>query len=170
MLRQMQRLRKELEKVYDNYSRQLFVCALGVTRSTQAAEDALHEAFCRGFELKRMPRNLKAYMFASVRNAAIDHVRRRGRTDSLADNYIFDSAPGPAELVEQKQFGEAVAKALLRLSEDERETIVQHLYADLTFQEIADMRGRPLGTVASWYRRGLTRLKAYLETKDYGKA
>jgi len=166
----MRRLRKELEKIYDNYGHQLFVCALAVTRSAQAAEDAMHEAFCRGFELDRMPRNLKAYMFTSVRNAAIDFVRRRGRTNPLADNYIFDCSPGPAEQVQQKQFAETVARALLKLSEDERETIVQHLYADLTFQEIADMRARPLGTVASWYRRGLTRLKAYLEASDYGRA
>ena len=49
------------------------------------------------------------------------------------------------------------------LSDDERETIVQHLYADLTFQEIADLRERPIGTIASWYRRGIEKLKGLLE-------
>jgi RNA polymerase sigma-70 factor (ECF subfamily) len=102
-------------------------------------------------------------MFRSVRNAAIDQLRQKGRTTHLSEDYIFDSSAGPSELAEQNQLKRRMAKVLLKLSEDERETIVQHLYADLTFQEIADMRQRSIGTVASWYRRGLTKMKDYLE-------
>ncbi|MHC4464126.1 MAG: RNA polymerase sigma factor [Planctomycetota bacterium] len=123
----------------------------------------MHEAFCRGIRLTEIPLNLKAYMFRSVRNAAIDQLRQKGRTTHLSEDYIFDSSAGPSELAEQNQLKRRMAKVLLKLSEDERETIVQHLYADLTFQEIADMRQRSIGTVASWYRRGLTKMKDYLE-------
>ena len=161
---QMRKLRRQLEKVYDEHGRQLFTCALGITRNVELAEDAIHEAFCRGFGLNHMPQNLKAYMFSSVRNAAIDELRRRSRTSREPADFVFDSSPGPAEMAQQKQWRQSVAKALLELSQDERETIVQHLYADLTFQEIADVRGRPLGTVASWYRRGLVKLKEQLES------
>jgi len=102
-------------------------------------------------------------MFRSVRNAAIDQLRQRRKTSTLLQDYIFDSSAGPGELAEQKQFKRLVADALLKLSKDERETIVQHLYADLTFQEIADMRERSIGTVTSWYRRGLVKMKDHLE-------
>ncbi|MHC4387847.1 MAG: RNA polymerase sigma factor [Planctomycetota bacterium] len=159
----MRTLRREMEKVYDQYGRQLFTCALAVTRNPELAEDAIHEAFCRGFRQTAIPRNLKAYMFRSVRNAAIDQIRQRRRTTSLTEDFVFDSTASPGELAEQRQFKHLVAKALLKLSEDERETIVQHLYADLTFQEIADMRQRSIGTVASWYRRGLAKMKDHLE-------
>jgi RNA polymerase sigma-70 factor (ECF subfamily) len=152
-----------MERIYDQYGSQLFTCALAVTSRSELAEDAMHEAFCRGLRLTEVPRNLRAYMFRSVRNAAIDQLRKRGRTSSLLEEYIFDSSPGPSELAEQKQFKHRAAEALMKLSEDERETIVQHLYADLTFQEIADLRERPLGTIASWYRRGLAKLKMHLE-------
>jgi len=49
------------------------------------------------------------------------------------------------------------------LSEDESETIVQHLYGNLTFREIAEIREAPLGTITSWYQRGLEKLRAELE-------
>ena len=152
-----------MERVYDQYGSQLFTCALSVTRCSGLAEDAMHEAFCRGFRLTEVPHNLKAYMFRSVRNAAIDQLRRRRKTRTLLQDYIFDSSAGPGQLAEQKQFKRLVADALLKLSKDERETIVQHLYADLTFQEIADMRERSIGTVTSWYRRGLVKMKDHLE-------
>jgi len=160
---QMQKLRREMEKVYDQYGGQLFTCALGVTGCSGLAEDAIHEAFCRGFGLTEIPRNLKAYMFRSVRNAAIDQLRRRKRTGAAVENYIFDASPGPVERAARNQLRRRVAEALLKLSEDERETIVQHLYADLTFQEIADIRERPIGTIASWYRRGVEKLKGLIE-------
>ena len=152
-----------MERVYDQYGSQLFTCALSVTGCSGLAEDAMHEAFCRGFRLTEVPRNLKAYMFRSVRNAAIDQLRRRRKTRTLLQDYIFDSSAGPGQLAEQKQFKRLVADALLKLSKDERETIVQHLYADLTFQEIADMCERSIGTVTSWYRRGLVKMKDHLE-------
>jgi len=161
--KEMRTLRREMERIYDQHRSQLFTCALAVTRRPELAEDAIHEAFCRGLRLTEVPRNLKAYMFRSVRNAAIDQLRRRRRTSSLTQDYIFDSSAGPGELAEQRQFKRLVARALLKLSKDESETIVQHLYADLTFQEIADMRERSIGTVTSWYRRGLTKMKDYLE-------
>jgi RNA polymerase sigma-70 factor (ECF subfamily) len=138
-----------MEKVYDQYGRQLFTCALAVTRNPELAEDAIHEAFCRGFRQTAIPRNLKAYMFRSVRNAAIDQIRQRRRTTSLTEDFVFDSTASPGELAEQRQFKHLVAKALLKLSEDER--------------EIADMRQRSIGTVASWYRRGLAKMKDHLE-------
>jgi RNA polymerase sigma-70 factor (ECF subfamily) len=162
--REMRKLRREMERIYDKYGSQLFTCALAVTGRPELAEDAMHEAFCRGFRLTQAPRNLRAYMFRCVRNAAIDQLRQRGKTSRLPEDYIFDSsAAGPSELAEQRQFKRQVAEALLKISEDERETIVQHLYADLTFQEIADLRERPLGTITSWYRRGLAKLREHME-------
>ena len=120
---EMRKLRREMERVYDQHGSQLYTCALAVTRSPELAEDAVHEAFCRGLRLSEGPRNLKAYMFRSVRNAAIDQLRRRSRLTSLTEDYIFDSSAGPSELAEQNQFTRHVAQALLKLSDDEREQV-----------------------------------------------
>ncbi|MHC4212481.1 MAG: RNA polymerase sigma factor [Planctomycetota bacterium] len=159
----MRKVRREMERIYDECSSQLFTCALSVTRCAGLAEDAIHEAFTRGLRLKEVPRNSKAYMFRSVRNAAIDQLRRRRKEQMLAPEYIFSDTTGPSELAQQKQFKQQVAEVLMKLSEDERETIVQHLYADLTFQEIADVRERPLGTITSWYRRGIEKMQGFME-------
>jgi len=160
---QMRKVRREMQRIYERHGSQLFTYALSITRCPGLAEDAIHEAFCRGLRLREAPGSLKAYMFRSVRNAAIDQLRRQGKTSSLCEDYIFDSSAEPSEAAEAGQLKYQVADALLKLSEDERETVVQHLYADLTFQEIADLRERPLGTITSWYRRGLSKLKGYLE-------
>ena len=159
----MKPIRLELQKIYGEFARQFFTCALAITRSRESAEDAIHEAFCRSFRLKETPRNLKAYMFRSVRNAAIDQRRKQARIVSMPDEYIFNSSVTPQQLLEKKLTKKEIALALLKLSEDERETIVQHLYADLTFREISELRNRPMGTITSWYHRGLNKLRERLE-------
>jgi len=161
----MRLLKNELEKIYDDFSQQLFVCALAVTGNKELAEDAMHNAFCHLFHLNFVPQNLKAYVFKSVRNSAIDLIRQNGRTILFSENYIFDSenSHNPREIANRNQFQYKVSQALLKLSEDEREVIVQHLYADLTFREIAELLNISIGTVTSWYHRGLERLKKLLE-------
>jgi RNA polymerase sigma-70 factor (ECF subfamily) len=137
-----------------------------ITRSASRAEDAVHDAFCKLLRRDRGPGDLKAYVFRSVRNAAIDQARRNAGPNPPLPDFIFDQRPAPPQSAEDAEFRQRVAETLLKLSPDERETVVGHLYAQLTFQEIASMRDAPLGTVVSWYRRGLEKLRTQLKVTD----
>jgi RNA polymerase sigma-70 factor (ECF subfamily) len=152
-----------LERIYREYRQQLFTCALAITRCPERAEDAVQEAFHRLFRASAKPRRLKAYVFRVVRNAAIDQVRRQEPPTEELSEFIFEPGTGPREAVTDKEFSQRVAEALLNLSADERETIVEHIYGDLTFREISRVRQAPLGTVTTWYRRGLKKLRGLLE-------
>jgi RNA polymerase sigma-70 factor (ECF subfamily) len=159
--------RRDLERLYCECRQQLFTCALAVTGSPARAEDAVHDAFCR---LLRGPTanegvaapGLKAYAFRAVRNAAIDQMRRLGGAPGPLPEFVFDPAPTAAASLEDAELFAQVIALIERLSPDERETIVQHLYGELTFQEIATVRDVPLGTIVSWYRRGVEKLRRKL--------
>jgi RNA polymerase sigma factor (sigma-70 family) len=97
-----------------------------------------------------------------VRNAALDQLRGNPIPIEAFPEFIFDPRPGPSEAAVGQEVQRRVAAALLGLSADERETIVQHLYASLTFRDIAEIREAPLGTVTSWYQRGLAKLRTEL--------
>ena len=139
--------RDELEQLYCNCAQQLFTCALVITNSPAQAEDAVHEAFCRLLGSSGDATDVKAYVFRAVRNAAIDQVRRRPSPREPLAEMIFDPSPSSASLAENAEFRRRMVERLQRLNADERETIVQHLYGELTFQEIAKIRDRPLGGV-----------------------
>lgn len=158
----MENPREALELAYESYGDQFYRCALSVTGCGGLAEDAVHNAFARAMRLSRRPQNIRAYMMRSVRNAAIDVMRQRRRTVPLSAEMIFEISPDQFSHLERVERLERVAQGLSKLSDDERETIMQYLVAQLTLQEIANLRGRPLPTVASWYRRGLNKLKQQL--------
>ena len=152
-----------LERFYCEHRRQLFTCALAVTRCPERAEDAIQEAFSRLFRLRAEPENLKSYVFRSVRNAAVDQVRRRPTPVEVDMDFIFDPEANPRADAQDKELHRRIGQALLEMPENERETITLHLYADLTFREIAELTEAPLGTVTSWYRRGIEKLRSLLE-------
>lgn len=153
-----------LRVLYVGNRQELYTYAVSITGNRETAEDAIHGVFERLLRGSTPPTDLRACVFRSVRNAAFDTWRRaKVRTDS-----IF-AAAREREIVQPESQPTAhpddFVSLLQRLEEDERETIVLKLYGGLTFREIAEMRGTALPTVASWYRRGLERLQAILNSE-----
>ena len=149
-----------LRTVYELYRTELYIFALSITRCNQSAEDAVHEAFRKVLGKGYAPEALRPYLFRCVRNAALDELRsvkRRGRRDSIFASAQENASTPPAlSASEMDEFIE-------RLSPDERECIVLKMYSGLSFKEIAETRRASPNTVASWYRRGLQKLRAHLE-------
>ena len=155
-----------LEKLFRERNLELFVSALAITGCSERAEDAVQEAFYGLFRLEYRPRHLNAYVFRSVRNAALDQVQRNRPNRPIEDyESIFDWRDGPADTAVMNEFRRDVAEGMKTLSADERETIINHVYADLSFREIAKIRGLSSNTVWSWYRRGMEKLRRELGDK-----
>lgn len=164
----MEQVPAQLEDIYDRFRQPLFVCALAVTRCSDMAEDAVQNAFTRMLRMRRVPENPKAYAFRSVRNAAIDLVRQRGRAHTVeVPGDLFDPSMDPRRFAQLAQFGDRVEAMLEAMSESQREAVVLHLYADLTFREIAEMRGESINTVKWRYREGLIKLRDQLEARSW---
>lgn len=154
-----------LRAFYVCHRQQLYTYAVSLTRQREAAEDAIHAAFQHLLRRDELAADLRPYVFRCVRNAALDGLRR---ARVRGDDGLYAAEPA-AELVAPPASTPLLARELEekldRLSPDERETIVLKIHDDFTFQEIADLRGVPLPTVASWYRRGLEKLKNMIEEK-----
>jgi RNA polymerase sigma-70 factor (ECF subfamily) len=120
----------------------------------------VHDALERLLRKRRRPDDLPAYVTRAVRNAAIDISRKRRRDEPLQEAFLV-AVDGPPCEASPRVLGEAFAQ----LRRDERETILLHLYADMTLREIAELRRRSINTISAWYRRGLHRLRTILEVK-----
>ena len=153
-----------IHALYVSHRQDFFTYALSITGNRESAEDAIHAVFERLLRGNRLPSDPKPYVFRSIRNAAFDAARRtKIRTDSI---FQIDGA-GEVSREGGEHFGRNgdLEPLLLRLSADEREALVLKFYSGLTLQEIADIRGVPLPTAASWHRRGLEQLKTILKAE-----
>jgi RNA polymerase sigma-70 factor (ECF subfamily) len=153
-----------LGDLYQTNRRQLFLIAWGILREQDLAEDAVHAAFLRLAQLPQPPREPKPYAFRAVRNVALNLLSSRARRrEQPLGSAAYPVAPiidGP-----DRQLLEALRQAVEQLEQESREVVELHLQAALTFQEIADLRGEPLSTVASRYRRALAKLRRSLDAQ-----
>lgn len=146
---------EQMRRFYESHRQELFTYSLALTRDRAAAEDAIHNAFQRLLLRGSAPSELRPYVFRCVRNAAIDGLRQNlRREESIFELSATDDPSADTGLAEE------LDRLLAQLSVDERETIVLKVIDALTFEEIAAVRGVSVNTAASWYRRGLAKLKA----------
>ena len=157
-------MQQQLERIYREHRQGLFTLALSITRCPELAEDAVQEAFARLWRSAVMPEgDVVSYVFASVRNAALDQTRSR-RTPGRPPTSIYDVDPvTPDSVAIDAERRQCVRRAVDALPTRQREAVVMRLYAGLTFRQIAEILGEPLQTVASRYRRALEQIRQSVE-------
>jgi RNA polymerase sigma-70 factor (ECF subfamily) len=159
-----------LETLYDRYKTLAFSLALRITGDGSLAEDVVQEAFLGAWRnagrYAAGRGNVRTWLLSIVHHRAIDAVRRRRPAVELPEG---DEAPPPtltlpdvwAEVAGRLD-REAIASAMARLSQVQREVLELAYYGGLTQQEIAERTGAPLGTVKSRARLGLLALRETL--------
>jgi RNA polymerase sigma-70 factor (ECF subfamily) len=127
-------------------------------------QDGLERALSRPPCL-REPERLGAWLRSVVHNLFIDEVRRQRRQGVRVDVAKMENEPtlstAPADLMASND----VAKAMAGLSVEHRQILVLAGVEELTYQEIAEELGVPLGTVMSRLARARGALRAALEPK-----
>jgi len=124
-------------------------------RSLADTDDLVQETLIRTF--KRIeefePRRvgaLQAYLRQAVLNRIRDELRRKGRAPEAGelDDVEADSAESPLELAIGREAVERYEKALAALRPEEREVIIGRVEMGYTYQELADVLGKPSSEAA----------------------
>ena len=144
------------------YSFARFLC-----RDPSLAEDLVQDAFLRAFRGFRGFRggDPRAWLFAIVRSSHLTWAERR-REPAVDADAVLETTPSEAlspeaVLVQQGEVA-TVRGALESLPEPFRETLVLRELEELSYREIAQATGAPIGTVMSRLARARQMLLAVL--------
>ena len=163
--------RPAFARLYAKSSAQLFGVMLRILKQRNLAEDALQEVYVgiwrHAGSYAPDKGSAMAWMIAIARNRAIDIYRRERRqptTGPEADGKCWvDPDPGPLDRAMASEEARDLWHCLDQLDGAQRDCILLAYREGRTHEEIAGHLDRPLGTVKSWIRRGLIRLKRCLE-------
>jgi len=162
------------QALYLATSPKLFGFALRILHKHELAEEALQDAFVAIWHAAgRYEATLAApmtWMTAVVRNKAFDILRRLdaapdidvARFEAEVLGNVEDTAQGPAEALQTSSDARALARCLAGLEKPQRQAIGLAFFHDLSHDEVARQLALPLGTVKTWIRRGLMKLKTCL--------
>jgi RNA polymerase sigma-70 factor (ECF subfamily) len=156
--------RAAFRQVYAASSARLFAVCLRLMRNREEAEDVLQEAFVKVWERSHLYDARKgealAWLVTIARHCALDRLRKPGRNAAPFDETAAAEWDRQAlHEPEQPAASGALQRCLGGLREDYRNVVVLAYVDGLTHEELAARFGKPVGTVKSWVRRGLTQLK-----------
>jgi RNA polymerase sigma-70 factor (ECF subfamily) len=177
MARIQQRDSGALETLYDRYSRPVYSLALRISQQPASAEEIVQDVFLqlwRSADQFQTARGaLEPWLFTMARNRALDFLRlKREKQRRREDSSEFDVAPSafaqiarpdPEGAIDQSRRAEKVRALMNSLPELQRRAIELAYFEGLSHSEISAAMGQALGTVKSWIRGGLLRLRESLE-------
>ena len=157
--------------LYERYRDRVYSTAYRITGDAGLAQDVTHDVFVQVYErlgqFRRRSR-FSSWLYRVAVNRATDVARRRGRERWLFAGRVGEPGAeaevpaahegGPAQVVESAELAEEVARAVGELSLKLRAVVVLRYFEGLSYQEIAEVIGRSVGTVKSRLSRAHGRL------------
>lgn len=159
-----------LAQIYSLCAPHLFPMAVRMLRRSDWAEEVMQDCFISIWQNASRYASEQSqpltWMSRIVRNRCIDLLRRpdleRPDPDGAIQDAWADQAPGPLARLEAARDGKRLAGCMAELDAPQRQAIAMSFFDDLSHSEIAEKLASPLGTVKSWLRRGMERLKRCL--------
>jgi len=164
--------RVALQTVYRLTSAKLFGVALRILGERSEAEDVLQEVYVtvwrKAVDFDASRASPMTWLIAIARNRAIDRLRatrqsrRMDPIDAAAE--VADSAPTADSALESLETNARLHGCLETLAAHERAALRGAYFDGNTYEDLAARMSVPLGTMKSWIRRAMIKLKSCLES------
>jgi RNA polymerase sigma-70 factor (ECF subfamily) len=163
--------REAFDRLVDETYAMIYATAYRLTGDVELAADATQDAYVRAYNSLRTFRGgstFSTWMYRIVVNASLDALRRRSRAPeplAFADEEherqveVADESADPQTAVEARELQQIVGRGLQQLSEDHRTVLVLFDINGLSYEEITEVLGVPLGTVKSRLNRARLALR-----------
>ncbi|MDX1620686.1 MAG: sigma-70 family RNA polymerase sigma factor [Nitriliruptorales bacterium] len=159
------------------YGRKIYTTAYRLTGDPDEAQDLAQDVFVRVYRNldKYEPGTFDGWLYRITKNMFLDRVRRRRRIrmESLSTEewqQPEEEAPGPGDQLEAGLLRGDIEEAILDLAPDFRTAVVLCDVQGLSYEEIADITGWPIGTVRSRIHRGRKQLRETLTPEGRDRA
>jgi RNA polymerase sigma-70 factor (ECF subfamily) len=157
---------RAFDRLYERLERPLFGFIRSQLRDDHEAEDVLHEAFMavlRERGARHEVRSLRAWLFQVARNLCLNRVRSRKRAGRAieAAAQVEAAAPAPPvveQSLERHEHAALVERAVARLPGPLSE-VYRLRAAGMSYEELSDVLGVPVGTVKSRMHEMVKRLR-----------
>ncbi len=138
----------DFNALYQKYALDVLRFALYLSGNRAEAEDITSETFVRAWTSPEPIRaaTVKGYLFTIARNLFLQGLRKGKRNVEL-DTEMRDPQAGPHQLAEEKAEFAAVLAGLQKLPEMDRSVVVMRAFEGMSYEEISQALGIPLGTV-----------------------
>ena len=156
------------EALVERYGGRVYNIALRITHDADAARDCAQEAFVRAYRALHQydpAYSFGPWLFRITTNASLNYVQRAQGREVVLEELPEEVEPmeaGPEPTAVRREEVEEVLAAMAELSAPYRAALTLRHMQELSYQEVAEALGIPLGTVKTHLHRARAALKAKL--------
>lgn len=172
LLRLLQKDVSAFEQLYDRHARLVYGLVLRILQHASTSEEVVQDVFLQlwrnaaQYDSARGP--FVPWLCTMARNRALDHLRKKGerqrRREELPEELpVLVIAPDYEKVLDDRRRAERVRALMASLTPQQKKAIELAYFEGMSHSEIASALKQPLGTVKSWIRNGLLRLKEGLQ-------
>jgi RNA polymerase sigma-70 factor (ECF subfamily) len=163
--------RDALRQLYDATSAKLFGVCLRILSDREESEDVLQDVYVtiwrRADRFDAGRASVMTWVSTIARNRAIDRLRARGPlayAEQVDDLEIADGSDSAETLLSAADDRTRLDHCLGELDDRTEKVIRTAFFEGVTYEALAKRVDAPLGTMKSWIRRGLAKLKGCLQS------
>lgn len=173
----MNNIREQFSNIYDQYIEKIYRFVYLKVSSQEIAEDLTSKVFLKGWEAyqkskiknKKEILNHGAFLYQIASNMVVDYYREKGRKKIVSIDNVsqaIDPGASPHDIAILSSDISIVKTAIQKLKKDYQDVIIWHYLEDVPIADLADIMGKPAGTIRVMLHRGLKELKGEIGLLD----
>jgi RNA polymerase sigma-70 factor (ECF subfamily) len=157
-----------LRRIYEKYKTDMLVLAMALLNDKSAAEDVMHDiflSFVRDIEKFSLTGSLKGYLLTCVANRVrnLNKTKRQQSVELNPSESVSHSSDEPLQTIMCNEQLRQLSNAMAQLPYEQREVIMLHFQAGMTFRTIGKSLGVSANTAKSRYRYSIEKLCSILD-------
>jgi len=160
------------DQFYEMYFQYVYQMALRMTKNTCEAEDLCHDVFVDVFRHAQQfdsgRGSVRVWLTIKIKSRYIDRLRKTKRSQDYIESLNLDHRePATDEVVLQNMDREQILKAMHQLPDIQKKAVYGKYFKYQTQKELAALMDKPIGTIKSLIRYGLSNLRKQLLKEDW---
>lgn len=164
---------KVFRQVFDHFFQRLYLTSLKLVREQDVAEEIVHDVFVALWNRENpleLHTSFEAYVFRSVKNRSINHLKKRyvNTETALGDQfYHISDSDKSSKRAEMNELNALIQEGVNKMSETTRIVFTLSRFEELSYKEIADQLGCTVKNVEYHMGKSLKQLRTHLSKSGY---
>lgn len=164
--------KSEFEKLFDEKYKQLYYFAFDYLKEGDECRDIVSEVFAaiwnRRSKIDR--KRIDSYLYSSVRNKCIDHLRQKNRIHRMVKEYpLLFCEIDDEDWQEKEQRIQLMQAEIKKMSSRTRYVLHEKYFNERSYKEIADLLGISVDGVSKILTRAFAQLRKICNAKNSEK-
>lgn len=155
--------REAFSKIVKKMMKPIIAMTYKMTQNIDSAQDLAQDTFVsvwQNIANFRGEAKFENWIYRIATNKCLNHLKKEGKNIALDNHELIYSTNDPSKEILKRELKENILTFMAQLPQQQRIVFELHFYKELTFENIAQLTGKALGTVKTLYREAIAKLRA----------